>query len=862
MAPPATDAIDATLTERTPLLPRHSTQVEGEEPLHKNKTVQTYAFTFGFLFFISLWVLSIRSVLPVPQSDTDARASLDVFSGLHSYNEYLSKFNMPHSANQRGNAVIKDWLVELAYDFQAKGVAKGLQVDVIANDTTPLVFNKNKFGPNEYWSVESRNVMLRIVGQSNNTDEALLINAHYDSVSTSHGVTDNGMGVAVAIELARYFIKHPPHNTLVFLFNNFEEAGLIGAEQFIRHPWWSTIKLFVNLEGTGAGGRALLFRGNNLKAVHALASSPSAHYVHGSTLGNDLLTAGLLKSDTDYSTFTANGVPGLDIAFYTPRAFYHTSRDDLVHTTPNALQHMGQMALGAVRGIDESDEHLLGSPTSENMVFFDVFGRFMIVYSFETCQIINIVALVLVPLIALVWNIVSLRSVDGFRNKSRAFLKRIHIALQGLVATLIAAALIALFVVAGSAFTLYFNPLVTYGSTLDVVLYIITVAVAALLATRTLCAYLSKKTDWLSSIDRFDAQMHGLTLFWWAFVVFAAHLTSQGFAGAYFAVYFLISSTLATILYHTLPRDRHIRPPTVYIVQVLVPTILMCELFYLSIDSMRHTTADGTPETAIYQLICLPLGLIIIQLLPWVQVAGSHSTVSRTIWFLFVVYFSITLLSKPFNSELSPNRIVFTQEYNATSSLSTVNLVTGTTSIKKTLEEVLLPNEADSLTCGPFNAYQTRCSYQSSLVPLHASQPNEVDTQVDTLCGPKTCRSNITTVAQNSLLCQLQFTSSESPVRAWVGNLPVLSKDGKTEPESIGSIVSYINTLGQPIRWTIEYPVATLLEPLVSCVYDDWADKEMRAYTRLRNSLPETSSLTIRGGVGLAIAHFYPRLPI
>ncbi|KAI9010931.1 hypothetical protein CLU79DRAFT_806099 [Phycomyces nitens] len=769
---------------------------------------------------------------------------------------------MPHSANQRGNAVIKDWLVELAYDFQAKGTAKGLQVDVIANDTTPLVFNKNKFGSNEYWSVESRNVMVRIVGQSKNIDEALLINAHYDSVSTSNGVTDNGMGVAVAIELIRYFIKHPPHNTLVFLFNNFEEAGLIGAEQFIRHPWWSTIKLFVNLEGTGAGGRAILFRGNNLKAVHALASSSSAYYVHGSTLGNDLLHAGLLKSDTDYTTFTANGVPGLDIAFYTPRAFYHTFRDDLVHTTPSALQYMGQMALGAVRGIDESNENLLESPKSENMVFFDIFGRFMIVYSFETCQIINITALVLVPLIAIIWNIISVRSVHGFKNKSKVIIKRTHIALQGLLATLIAGSLITLFMLVGSAFMLYFNPLATYGSTLEVVLYIITVAVPALLATRTLCEYLSTKSHWLSSIDRFDAQMHGLTLFWWGFVVFAAHLTSQGFAGAYFAVYFLVSSTLATILYHTLPRDRHIRPPTVFIVQVLLPTILMCELFYLGIDSMRHTTADGTPETAIYQLICLPLGLIIIQLLPWVQVAGSHSTVSRTIWFFFVVYFAIALMAKPFNSELSPNRIVFTQEYNASSPISTVNLVTGTKSIKKTLEEVLLPYEADSLTCGSSNSYQTKCSYESSLVPLHASQSDELDTQIVTVCGADTCKSNITTTVKNSLLCQLQFKSANSPVRAWVNDLPVLKNDGKTEPATIGSIVSYVNTLGKPIRWNIEYPVATLLEPLVSCIYDDWNDKEMRAYTRLLSSLPETSSLTIRGGVGMVIAHFYPRLPI
>lgn len=68
-----------------------------------------------------------------------------------------------------------------------------------------------------------------------------------DSVSTSHGVTDNGMGTATALELLNYFVQHPPQNTLIFLFNNFEEGGLVGAQSFVHHPWFATIKLFVNL---------------------------------------------------------------------------------------------------------------------------------------------------------------------------------------------------------------------------------------------------------------------------------------------------------------------------------------------------------------------------------------------------------------------------------------------------------------------------------------------------------------------------------------------------------------------------------------------------------------------------------------
>lgn len=68
-----------------------------------------------------------------------------------------------------------------------------------------------------------------------------------DSVPTSNGVTDNGMGVVTTIELLRYFIQNPPRHTIIFLLNNFEEGGLIGAKSFTKHPWYSSVKIFINL---------------------------------------------------------------------------------------------------------------------------------------------------------------------------------------------------------------------------------------------------------------------------------------------------------------------------------------------------------------------------------------------------------------------------------------------------------------------------------------------------------------------------------------------------------------------------------------------------------------------------------------
>jgi Zn-dependent M28 family amino/carboxypeptidase len=84
-----------------------------------------------------------------------------------------------------------------------------------------------------------------------------------DSVPTSNGVTDDGMAVVTLLELMRYFVRHPPRQTIIFLINNFEEGGLIGARAFMNHPWYPTVKLFINLgkfrNVSGVYGRALVF---------------------------------------------------------------------------------------------------------------------------------------------------------------------------------------------------------------------------------------------------------------------------------------------------------------------------------------------------------------------------------------------------------------------------------------------------------------------------------------------------------------------------------------------------------------------------------------------------------------------------
>src|ERR1041384_8197551 len=103
------------------------------------------------------------------------------------------------------------------------------------------------------------NVLARLPGTANT--KALLLVAHYDSVSHSYGAADDGAGIATLLETLRALQAGAPlRNDVIFLFTDGEEPGLLGAEAFVRqHPWAKDVGLTLNFEARGSRGPALMF---------------------------------------------------------------------------------------------------------------------------------------------------------------------------------------------------------------------------------------------------------------------------------------------------------------------------------------------------------------------------------------------------------------------------------------------------------------------------------------------------------------------------------------------------------------------------------------------------------------------------
>ncbi len=107
-----------------------------------------------------------------------------------------------------------------------------------------------------YQGGDLRNVIGTLPGQNRSSDAIVLVGAHYDSIaknsSRSPGVTDNGCGVAIVLELARTLSRYSFNHTLQFAFWNAEEKGLLGSTAYAEDAQKKnrTILLYFNFDSS------------------------------------------------------------------------------------------------------------------------------------------------------------------------------------------------------------------------------------------------------------------------------------------------------------------------------------------------------------------------------------------------------------------------------------------------------------------------------------------------------------------------------------------------------------------------------------------------------------------------------------
>ncbi|KAI9168415.1 hypothetical protein H9P43_007787 [Blastocladiella emersonii ATCC 22665] len=311
-----------------------------------------------------------------------------------------------HPTPSRANWDVRAYLATVLGDLasspagQSRGVtlvkSTGYVVDSRADDL--LSFRDISAG--DVTVMQSSNLYLRIPGKRERESgdrTSLMLSSHYDSVATSRGVGDDGLGVVAMLELARVLIESPTalSYSVLLNFNNAEETGLYGAQATVRDPLWRDVAAFINIDSVCPTGRPLLYRSTSREMVEIFQQFAP----HGFVIAAN-------SYPLCSSVYWRHNVTGVDFAFYDRRWVYHTDLDALPLVEDESIAHLGVNILGLMRGIDTVGiEHVRRLPERRNaVVFTDYAGHSMLVLGYRGLAVVLLASAAVFVLVPAAWS--------------------------------------------------------------------------------------------------------------------------------------------------------------------------------------------------------------------------------------------------------------------------------------------------------------------------------------------------------------------------------------------------------------------------------------------------------------------------
>jgi hypothetical protein len=202
----------------------------------------------------------------------------------------------------------------------------------------------------------------------------LLLVSHYDSTPAGPGAADDGIGVAAMLEVASLLRGQRLTRPVTFLFDEGEEAGLLGARAFLEHdPLASRVHFAVNLESRGVTGPAIMFEtsrpnGAAIALYRAAVSRPLAN-----SLSTDLY--GLIPNSTDVAVLNERPWTILNFAVIGNETRYHSAGDDLAALDRRSVQHMGMQLEEVTREVAQGS----APAAAGERLYADIAGQVLIV---------------------------------------------------------------------------------------------------------------------------------------------------------------------------------------------------------------------------------------------------------------------------------------------------------------------------------------------------------------------------------------------------------------------------------------------------------------------------------------------------
>lgn len=186
---------------------------------------------------------------------------------------------------------------------------------------------------------ESQNIIA--TKPSKTSDEIIIVGAHYDSVESSPGASDNASGTAVLLEIARVLENVSTDKEIRFLFFGAEELGLFGSEKYVSEMTKKEIK------HTGA----ML----NLDMVGSADAGPLTMFTVDGFSNTVTDTAKAIKKiplefidRSDHAPFHNAGIDAALFSYFPSEEWYHSPQDKIDQISKERLDEVANLVTASV----------------------------------------------------------------------------------------------------------------------------------------------------------------------------------------------------------------------------------------------------------------------------------------------------------------------------------------------------------------------------------------------------------------------------------------------------------------------------------------------------------------------------------
>ena len=216
---------------------------------------------------------------------------------------------IPHPAGSQQNEIVRTRVIGMLNEF---GFEPELQ-----STSAKLLYRRTEDDPE---TVPLTNILARLPSATDDTSDAtenlgaVMLVCHFDSVPSGPGASDDGVGVAVVLEVARTLKSNlQSRRDVFFLFTDGEEFGLLGAKKFAEeNPRIKDVEFFVNIEARGTSGASLLFQTSpDSEFMIDLFQNNVARPVSSSVFAEVYKR---LPNDTDFTVFNKHGLRGYNLS--------------------------------------------------------------------------------------------------------------------------------------------------------------------------------------------------------------------------------------------------------------------------------------------------------------------------------------------------------------------------------------------------------------------------------------------------------------------------------------------------------------------------------------------------------------------